>query len=53
MRILPSALLRLGDIPRICIGVIALPRKKQLDVINKISYTSALSSMGAYLENTR
>jgi len=40
------------DIPRICIGVITLPKNKQLDVISKISYTSALSSLKIYLEDT-
>ena len=52
MRILPSALLKLGDIPRICIGVITLPKYKQLDVINKISYSSVLFPFRTYLENT-
>jgi len=47
------SLASMRDVPKICIGVITLPKYKQLDVINKISYTSALSLLGTYLEDTR
>jgi hypothetical protein len=44
MRILSISFAFMVNIPRICMGVITLPKYKQLEVINKISYTSALSS---------
>ena len=38
VRILSISFASMEDIPRICIGVITLPKYKQLDVINKISW---------------